>query len=323
MAWSWRSCVAIDEWDEGFERRQHPERHHDLHFGGQAGQGAEEQFEHEAQRRRHDEEQDGHGDPGREAPVVVQLPVGEGAEHGQRAIGEVEDADCLVGEDDAHGRQPIDAPREHPDDDERPEAAHYEAWTTWPPQNNPVEGDLRTKPDALDRDVDVARIGAPGRWRVAAERPAAGPVDHGVESLDQAGPGRIVATLYEGIDQHLRRLPGQEAEATRLVARLIGGQLLLVELDHGLRLVQWDERERHDQTLGGALPGRGDEGRRVGIEGRRHVGDDVGLLLHGLEQLGVAGHVHGVERPVAAVSAACSRRRIRARPTPATRRSRE
>ncbi len=125
---------AVDDRHQRGEGGEHPDAHHDEDLGRQSGQGPVEGFEEDAEHRSHHQKQDGHRHPGCQAPGVVQLPIGEGAEHGDGPVGEVEDPDRLVGQDHTHGRQPVDAPGEQTDDEEGPVLAHEEACTACPPQ---------------------------------------------------------------------------------------------------------------------------------------------------------------------------------------------
>jgi hypothetical protein len=68
-----------------------------------------------SQRWCEDEQHDGEGGERGQPPLLVELPVGERAEHADRAVGEVEDAGRGVGEHEADSRHREDGRRAQPD----------------------------------------------------------------------------------------------------------------------------------------------------------------------------------------------------------------
>ena len=74
-----------------------------------------------AEQRGDDAEHHEQGDRRRPAPLDPQLPVDEGGQHPEGAVGEVEDARGGVGHDEAAGRDRVDGGRDEPEDRERQE----------------------------------------------------------------------------------------------------------------------------------------------------------------------------------------------------------
>ena len=107
------------------QEEHHPDGDDDPHFLGRLVQVAhDEDVDEHAEERRQHEDDEHHGE--RHRPVVLdrELPVGEGGDHADGAVGEVEDPRRHVGDDEAGGRQGVDAPDDDADDREAEERRH-------------------------------------------------------------------------------------------------------------------------------------------------------------------------------------------------------
>ena len=77
-----------------------------------------------AEEGREDEQDERQGEDGGPARVDGELPIGEGGDHADRPVGEVEDARGDVRDDEAGGSQRVDASDDDADDGERQECRH-------------------------------------------------------------------------------------------------------------------------------------------------------------------------------------------------------
>ena len=71
--------------------------------------------------------------------VLPQLPIGEGGDHADRALGEVEDARGVVRHHQADGQEAVDRAEDDAEDGEREEDAHVRHHV--PNRGNPNRGD--------------------------------------------------------------------------------------------------------------------------------------------------------------------------------------
>ena len=88
------------------------------------GEHAGEQLEQQAHERARARARDDGGDPPVDALALPEPVEDEGGDGGDGAVGEVEDARGLVGEDEPGARQAVDGPGGQTDHDERKQIVH-------------------------------------------------------------------------------------------------------------------------------------------------------------------------------------------------------
>ena len=176
----------------------------------------------------------------RHAVALAQLEVGEGGQHADGAVGEVEDAGDRVGEHQAHGRDGVDAAEHQPEERELEELGHAPSLPA--PEVGGVHGvhGAGARPVVGDRRRAPSRTRATrsaGRWWRTARRRAP------TRRCRRPGSTRLVELVDDQRRQAHRQLVDEQharvgAEAAGqgehllLAARQRAGQLRAPLLEH-------------------------------------------------------------------------------------------
>ncbi len=115
---------AVPRRQQPLDGGQQPDGGNDLRGDRGAGEPVGQALEGEPDERPDDQDDDDRGHRPRRAPLIAYLVEEVGAQGGEGAVGEVEDARGLVGEDEAGGGQPVDGTADESSDDERQEVMH-------------------------------------------------------------------------------------------------------------------------------------------------------------------------------------------------------